>query len=103
MKQKRSSPESLDAILAQYKQVTGVGRLLDLSRIGQFWERLAGPYLASHGVPSGIREDNTLIIQVESSAWMQRFSYKKWDLIRRINRMAGYELVSDIFVQLEDE
>jgi len=31
---------------------------------------------------------------------MHKASYIKWDLIKRINRMAGKELVSDIFFRL---
>jgi hypothetical protein len=34
---------------------------------------------------------------------MHKYSYCKWEIIRRINRMAGKELVSDLFFLLAED
>jgi hypothetical protein len=33
---------------------------------------------------------------------MHTFAFRKWRLIGRINRMAGHELISDIFLVLSE-
>jgi len=40
---------------------------------------------------------------VDSAVWMNKFSYRKWEIIRRINRQAGIELVSDLFLKLASD
>ena len=39
----------------------------------------------------------------DSTVWMHKISYVKWDLLRRINRMAKKELVSDIYFMLDSD
>lgn len=102
---KKSDPKRLGDILATAKQTTALGRLLDQAQIWEQWPALAGQRLAPHGHPVGFRRKHpgVLVIAAESPVWVHRFAYKKWDIIRRINRMARGELVSDIFVTLEDD
>ncbi len=97
---KKNEPESLGEILSDLKQTTHLGKLLEQAQIWERWPELAGPRLAPHGQPVGFRakRPGTLVIAAESPVWMHRFAFKKWDIIRRINRMARRELVSDIFV-----
>lgn len=60
---------------------------------------MAGPHLYEHGRPVTVKE-NTLYIEADSPVWMHKFAYYKWDIIKRINRLARRELISDIFIQL---
>ena len=58
--------------------------------------------LAEHGHPKDLRERRLRVI-VDSAVWMHKYSYCKWEIIRRINRRAGKELVSDLFFLLADD
>ncbi len=100
---KKNKPENAADLMAQLKQGTGLGNLLEQAQVWERWPELAGPKLAIHGHPIGFRKKNpkVLMIAAESPVWVHRFAYAKWDIIGRINRMAGQELVSDLFVTHE--
>lgn len=96
---KKNEPEGVGDILARMKKTTKLGLNLEQAAIWTHWEEIAGPYLAAHGRPRTVREGQ-LRIEADSAVWMHRFAYRKWSIIKRINRMAGRELVHDIFIEL---
>ena len=97
-----SNPKAIGDILSQLKQTTKLGGQLEQARIWERWPEVAGRHLSRHGAPKAIK-DGTLHVEVDSPVWMHRLAYEKWDLVGRINRMAGRELVSDVFIVLRDE
>lgn len=110
---KRSRPTSIGDILGSLAKprnrdkvekagLDKLGKQLEQAKIWDHWPEIAGPHLAAHGEPSGIKE-NRLRIKVKSAVWMHKFSYKKWDIIKQVNRMARKELISDIFIELATE
>ena len=99
---KRKYPTKVGDVLTDLKQVTPLGKQLELAQIWERWPELAGPHLCDHGRPETVK-GNVLHIEADSPVWMHKFAYRKWDLIKRINRMAGCELVSDIFVALRPD
>ena len=84
------------------QQTTQLGKNLEQAQIWEHWEELTGKHLAKHCRPHSIK-DGQLRIIVESPVWMHKLSYLKWDLLLRINRMAGKELVSDTFFVLASD
>jgi predicted nucleic acid-binding Zn ribbon protein len=101
MKRKKK-PEAVGAILDGLARKSPLGRQLEHARIWERWPELVGPHLGLHGRPVVVK-DNVLHIEVESSVWMHKFAYRKWDIVQRINRMARKELVSDIFIALNSD
>lgn len=99
---KKNKPTGVGEILASLKKNSKLGVQLEQARIWEQWDDLVGAALAAHGKPRRIRE-NTLIIEAESTVWMHRYAYKKWDIMKKINHWAGRELISDVFVLLEDD
>ena len=97
-----NKPEHIGAILARMQQTTSLGKNLEQAKIWEHWEELAGKHLAAHCRPHSIKKGQLRII-VESPHWMHKLSYLKWDLLLRINRMAGKELVSDAFFVLASD
>ncbi len=93
-------PKSVHAILNKMVQTTVLGKQLAYAEIWNRWPEVAGPHLFEHGRPKTVK-DGTLYIVAESPVWMHRFAFQKWTLIRRINRLAGAELVSDAFILLQ--
>lgn len=101
MAKNKEEPQSVGDILARLKRSTQVGKQLDQARIWERWPEIAGP-LAGHGQPRTIK-DNVLYIEAESTVWMHKFAYHKWDIINRINRLTGNELVDEVFLVLADD
>jgi predicted nucleic acid-binding Zn ribbon protein len=99
---KKAQPEHIGDILAQMTKTTSLGVNLEQAKIWEHWEQLVGAHLAKHSNPHSVK-DGQLRIAVESAVWMHKLSYVKWDLLRRINLMAGKELISDVFFMLEKE
>lgn len=99
---KHARPERIGDILAAMQHKSALGAHLEHARIWEQWERLVGAHLAGHTRPHSVK-DKQLRVLVESPVWMHKLSYLKWDLLRRINRMAGKELLSDIFMVLASD
>jgi len=89
-------------IIETLKKTTKLGENLEQAQIWEHWPEIAGAYLSAHGRPYAVK-DGQLRIAADSAVSMHRFSYRKWDIIKRVNRMAGKELIHDVFVLLADE
>jgi predicted nucleic acid-binding Zn ribbon protein len=94
-----SSLMSVGDILKSMVKKSPLGLKMRQALIWEDWEQIAGPTLAPHGRPHGIKK-KTLEIEVDSSVWMNRYAYYKWDIIKRINSRFRRELISDIFILL---
>lgn len=102
-KKKKDGVEGIADILESLKGASALGRNLEEAKIWERWPDLAGMDFMPHGRPLGVR-DGMLIIEVDSAVWMHKFAYIKRDLVRRINRMLGRDLVTEIHLTLtEDE
>lgn len=99
---KKNQPEHVADILSRMVQSTVLGERLEQAKIWENWPHLIGSHLAKHCSPHSIK-DGQLRVVVDGPVWMHKASYVKWDLLRRINLMAGRELVSDIFFLLDEE
>ena len=99
---KRSEPSPISDVLQTLKKSSKLGLQLEQAQIWERWPELAGPKLAVRGNPVTIK-DATLFIQAESAAWVHRFSIHKWDILKRVNQMAGKELITDVYVSLQPD
>jgi predicted nucleic acid-binding Zn ribbon protein len=96
---RKREPASVGDILKSLVRKTNLGKKIEQARIWTEWADLAGPALAEHGRPHAVK-DNTLIIEVDSTVWMNRYAYYKWDILKRINRLFKREIISDIYILL---
>lgn len=99
---KRNRPQRIDEIIDELKKTSALGQQLEYARIWDEWPRIAGEHLSGHGRPLTVK-DGVLHIEADSPVWMHKFAYKKWHIIKYINRLAGRELISDVFVVLGPE
>ena len=60
------------------------------------WDAAVGPQIAAHARPSHIT-DRRLTIVTESPVWTQQLSLLKPDLLRRIARNFGPDVVADLY------
>lgn len=96
-----NKPQSVGEILAKLAKKTGLGKQLEQAQIWEHWPEIAGASLHIHGRPQSVR-DKTLTIEVDSTVWMNKYAYFKWEILKRINRLAGKELISDVFFVLSE-
>jgi predicted nucleic acid-binding Zn ribbon protein len=67
----------------------------DLTQIWHVWDRAVGPLIAENAHPAGFK-GNILLVYANSSAWVQQLRFLKQDVIEKLNRELGKDLVSDI-------
>jgi predicted nucleic acid-binding Zn ribbon protein len=60
------------------------------------WDAAVGPQIAAHARPSHIA-NHRLTIVTESPVWTQQLSLLKPELLRRLARSFGAEVVTDLF------
>jgi len=99
---KKNKPIAVGDILESLKKTTALGKHLEYAQIWEHWEEIAGKQLARHTRPHDVR-DGQLRIAAESSVWMNKITYKKWTIIKRVNQLAKKELINDLFVLLLDD
>jgi predicted nucleic acid-binding Zn ribbon protein len=96
---KRSKLEGVGNILAKMKKTTELGKHLEHAEIWEHWPDIVGEAVAKHARPKSIK-DLQLRIEVDSAVWMHKINYRKWQILKRINKLARKELVSDIYIVL---
>ncbi len=99
---RKNEPTSAADIVAKLVKTTKIGQSLEQAQVWERWEEIVGPKMMPHCRPVWIR-DNTLRIEADSSVNMHKLSYRQWDIIKRINRIAGKELVGDVFIVLMED
>ena len=85
---KISYPMSIAPILKGLGEQFGLEKGLVLFRLQERWKEAVGPQIASHTHPVEIRFD-TLVLLVDSAAWMQELSFFKKALIQKSNAFLG--------------
>lgn len=95
-------PQNISDILKELKATTDLGRRLEEAQIWEHWRMIAGPELAPHAMPIGIR-DGTLVIAVDSAVWMHKFSYQKSEIIDRSNGFLTQDKLSEVFFTLKED
>lgn len=98
----RDEPQDLSEILESLKATTALGRRLEEAEIWEHWQEIAGPELAPHAAPIGVR-DGTLVVEVESSVWMHKFSYHKSKILEKSNNFLSQEKLSELYFALKPE
>lgn len=96
---KRNKPEGVGDILSGLIKTTDLGKHLEHAEIWKHWPEIVGEITAQHARPKGIKELQ-LRIECDSAVWMHKINYRKWQIMKKINRLAGKELVSDIYIVL---
>lgn len=99
---KKHDLEGIDDILQSMQKTTKLGKQLDHAKIWERWPDLVGNPYYHHCRPLDVR-DGCLRIEVDSSVWMHRLGFRRWEIIKAVNRMAKKKLLSDVFLILMNE
>jgi len=89
-------PEPIGVILKERIGALGWECRLREEQVLTGWDAAVGPQIAAHARPSHIT-DRRLTIITESPVWTQQLSLLKPDLLRRIARSFGPDVVADLY------
>jgi hypothetical protein len=73
------------------------GRLRE-GRIWQIWDEVVGKGVAAKAQPVSFR-DGTLTVAVSNAPWMQQLTFMKVEILSKLNRALGEDLVRDIYLK----
>jgi predicted nucleic acid-binding Zn ribbon protein len=94
----QSLAEKLPSVLRQF----GLKDKIMVYRAVAEWESIAGTGIARHSTALAV-EDKTLVVAVDSPAWMTQLFYLKGQLLENISRHIGSGLVTDVRFVLKRE
>ncbi len=95
----RKGPEHIGSILDSLFKQQGIEEPIRVHRALLDWDRLAGRDVAGHARAAYI-EHGTLIVEVDSPAWMHRLQMQEGELRDRLNRHFGEEIIRRIRFRL---
>jgi predicted nucleic acid-binding Zn ribbon protein len=95
----RSGPEHIGRVLDSFLRQQGLEETLRVNRAALDWDCVVGDAVSRHARGSHV-EHGTLIVEVDSPAWMHRLQMQELELRTRINRHLGEETIRQIRFRL---
>lgn len=92
-----AGPKSLGAVLAELVESWGIRTKILEAQAVTYWGEVAGESLSRVSEPLAIRH-GTLFVSIEGSVWKHQFSFMKREILERINRRVGEEIIKDIII-----
>ena len=72
--------------LESYLKRQGYKRRLDQASVIPEWEKLVGPQISKVTAPVAVHQDGTLLVSVQSSAWIQELQLMSPEILRKLGR-----------------
>lgn len=94
--QRGRRPERLGKVLKESVRALGWERRLSEEEVISRWDEAVGPHIAAHARPSSVL-NGRLTVVTASPVWAQQLALLKSDLLRRIARRFGPNLVTDLY------
>jgi len=91
--------EKLSNTLKKLLTGRGLAGRFSIFRVTARWEEAVGDVVAEHARPQSLK-GGKLSVLVDSPVWMQQLSFLKPELVEKVNRSLGEELVKDIVLTL---
>jgi predicted nucleic acid-binding Zn ribbon protein len=88
-------PAPIRAAIAEVAAGLGVEQPLETARIFNCWETVVGVELASRCRPTSLR-GGVLRVRMESAVWASEIRYLADEIIKRVNRAVGSNVVHEI-------
>ncbi len=92
-------PERLGAVLEALFEQQGIEEPIRIHRTVVDWESVVGESVARHARAAHV-EHGTMIVEVDSPAWMHRLQLEESALRTRINQHFGEEIIRHIRFRL---
>lgn len=93
--------QHLGDILQLAMKRRGIALNLESQRIARAWDNAVGARIAAQTRPDQIRRD-VLFVRVSSSVWMQQLHFLKREIIEKVNRTLGEEVIGNLYFTIGD-
>ena len=87
--------EGIGGVLSRVVRDLGLEREMQGWTAAEAWPRIVGPRIARHTRCAWFHE-GVLRVETESSAWTHELGYLEPELIRKINRFLGTDVVREV-------
>ena len=87
--------ESLGSVIGKILQSGIRQQDAPLLQVWDLWERAVGEIIAENARPAAFK-GSILLVHVNSSPWLHQLHFLKEDILSKINRELGQELVKEI-------
>ena len=94
-KKKTDSIESLGSVIDKIMQTGFRQQDAPLLKVWELWERAVGEIIAENARPAAFK-GKILLVHVNSSPWLHQLHFLKKDILTRLNRELGRDLVDEI-------
>lgn len=94
-KPKADSIESIGSVINKILQSGIRQQDAPLLQVWELWERAVGQIIAENARPAAFK-GKILLVHVNSSPWLHQLSFLKKELLTKINRELGENLVDEI-------
>ena len=84
-RKKPSRPAPIGDALKVFLESSGLGKRVSQAAVIPQWKSLVGPQIAAVTEPLLVNSEGTLLVAVQSSAWMSELSLMEPQLLRAIN------------------
>lgn len=88
-------PIRIGGTLSSLARAWGMESPAETARIFSAWDQIVGPEVAARCRPSSLK-GGVLKVRTESAVWASEFRYLSADVIRRINKELGKEIVREV-------
>ncbi len=92
---KASTPKDFGLILDSVIQKLGIGPKLKKAEAIDKWEEVVGEQIGKVTRPLRI-EGEALLVHVTSAVWRNELVFLKRELIAKVNKSVGYEIIKEI-------
>jgi predicted nucleic acid-binding Zn ribbon protein len=96
---RRSQLESLDALVPRVLRDLGLEESARALRVAERWEAVAGPEVACHSRPTGMRA-GVLEVTVDSSVWCQQLQMRRPELLASLREALGRDAPRDLWLRV---
>lgn len=81
--------QRLGETLSQFLRTSGIADRVKQMSVLEDWGELVGPEIAAVTKPLSISHDGTILVAVQTHAWMQELTLMERELLGSLNRVTG--------------
>ena len=88
--------KNIKDILERIAKKTGLDEKLKEAKILEVWNKEVGEKISNHTLPEKLVKGK-LFVKVDSNVWMNQLTFLKKDIITKLNKAIGENLIKDIY------
>lgn len=96
---KTKKPRQIKDILAMTFRYYNIPIDVEEAKVFNSWAEIVGESISSHCLPSIVKKGR-LYVEVDSPVWRHQLNFMKNEIIKKLNKSAGKEVIKEIIFKL---